>query len=122
MARLAPLCSERERERKREVDRANGGEREREERRAREREREREGQCMDSHDIYLKKRYSLYRNKEIRPSNIRVLRSQFNSDLPETLENPRVLGTLVRALNLIQLSQRANNCPLPPRTNVFPYR
>jgi len=30
--------------------------------------------------------YLLYRSKEIRPSNKRVLRSQFNGDLPETVE------------------------------------
>jgi len=30
--------------------------------------------------------YLLYRNKAIRPSNKRVLRSQFNGDLPETVQ------------------------------------
>lgn len=36
--------------------------------------------------------YLLYRNKEIRPSNKRVLRSQFNGDLPETVQR-RLRGT-----------------------------
>lgn len=54
-------------------------------------ERKREISYGQSRNIT--KQYLLYRNKEIRPSNKRVLRSQFNSDLPETFVNSRQLDT-----------------------------